>query len=217
MTTLGHLTEAQVVLLVKHRLSGSEKTAVLVHLSDCHQCSETVAALNTKPWESDSAAMTDVPPSIHEKALALARSSSGSTPWYRSGRIGWITAAAAVVAAVTLLGPFGNEEPDRFRSTEPGSTLLSLTPADAAQISSSAPTLAWSAVPGANGYRCVVFQASGVELLSKLGTDTLLILDRSGLLEPGKQYLWRVEAFLPDARVLRSDLHTFRYDPVPAE
>ena len=75
-----------------------------------------------------------------------------------------------------------------------------LLPARTAVLSST-PTLRWSLVEGATGYRVSVFDQGGQSIFSRQSVDAELALPASAGLAGGKQYSWRVEALGAQGRI----------------
>ena len=63
------------------------------------------------------------------------------------------------------------------------------------------PTLRWSLVEGATGYRVSVFDQGGQSIYSRQTTEAELALPAAAGLAGGKQYSWRVEALGAQGRI----------------
>jgi hypothetical protein len=73
--------------------------------------------------------------------------------------------------------------------------------------------LSWAAVPGATGYDVEVLAGNGAVVFSAAGPDTTAAWPDSVQLDPAGNYVWQVEAALPDGRTLTSAPGSFSGAP----
>jgi hypothetical protein len=100
--------------------------------------------------------------------------------------------------------------PEPFRGGDAAVALIA--PAEGARVSHP-PMLTWAAVPGATGYDLEVLAGNGAVVFSAAGPDTTAAWPDSVQLDPAGNYVWQVEAALPDGRTLTSAPGSFSGAP----
>lgn len=101
--------------------------------------------------------------------------------------------------------------PEPFRGGG-GTAVALIAPAEGARVGRP-PTLTWAAVPGATSYEVEVLAGNGTVVFSTSGRDTTAAWPESVALDPAGNYVWRVEAALPDGRTVTSAPGSFSGAP----
>lgn len=181
-----HLEAGQVAAYVDGVLAGAARARVEDHLSICAACREELAEV------SGIVATMPVP---HRKSVR---------------RRVWIPAAAAAVLALVLARPLETPEPTDAGHRQ-GAVLTTVAPRAIVPVDtvSSASSLVWSSVAGADRYRVRLFDASGTVLWEAEIPDTLAPLPDSVRLVVKRSYYWKVEAHTGFDRWAPSDLVEF--------
>lgn len=125
----------------------------------------------------------------------------------------WIRLASAVAAAAVIL-LIWTGRPRLEAPTTRELPLTSVVVPTPLPVQPGGPTeLRWTSVPGAIGYRVVVYDSLGETLLETERPDTMLALSDSVDLVAGALYLWKVEAEASPDRWTSSELARFRAAP----
>jgi hypothetical protein len=198
LSTPDCLDDGTVAALVDGTLDAASRAAVLPHLAGCRHCRSRVASLTR--------ALAD--PTVAREAHALEDGRQR-----RVLRIAQIAGGVAAAAVLVLLAwPAQIEEPSPHRAPP-------ITAAPAPEAVSpvgtvaDAPSLGWTAVPGADLYRVTLFDAQGTVLYEADLADTVAILPASLLPARGETYWWQVEARLGFDRWAASELIEFSVAP----
>ena len=175
--TLECLDDDTLAALAEGSLSAVARATALGHVASCPRCRSIVASVARAL--ADSGVAREVP-------------SPGSAGRRRFFQIALPAAAAAVllVLAWPRHGDEGGSPPHR---SPPGATALPV-PRSPAGVVAQAETLRWTPVAGADRYRVTLFDSGGRVLFETQLADTLAALPDSILLDPGRPYLWKVEA-----------------------
>jgi hypothetical protein len=126
-----------------------------------------------------------------------------------------IPAAAAAAAILLFSGPPPTDQAGPRHRAPTITAAPAPTPMSPIGVVAAAPLLRWAAVDGADRYRINVFDAQGVVLYETELTDTVAPLPESLRLEPGRTYLWKVEARTGFDRWVTSELIEFSLAGVP--
>ncbi|MBI3004878.1 MAG: hypothetical protein HYY49_05615 [Ignavibacteriales bacterium] len=207
-----HLTDADIVLLLRGGLGRKRFQSAKNHLADCTECTERLAFVDRLP----DFLREETPPlksSLFEKAEDLVRPKRSNGSWLSNilvrGRV-VVAGLAAVVVVVGVLLLTQEERTSRFRADTESQVSLMLMPLDGARVESRS-SFYWSSVADAYAYRVEIFHAKGLSLWNTTLTDTSVSLPATVVFEPGSSYLWRVEALMPDTRIYRSEIQKFTY------
>lgn len=207
-----HISEAELILFLENKLPVKTRRRVEQHLSDCERCSADIAAIKRLDKVfADSSAPT-IEPSVLERAGNL---SAGRTARFFLIRG---TARYAIAASIILAVGIGTivllRRPPKiseFRRPGESAPAFNLLPEDGTAVSTV--HFQWSRIPHARVYNVCLLEENG-RILRMISTpDTNLTISSEVVLQPGKRYLWKVEAFLPDETKLGSKLHVFTYSP----
>lgn len=197
-------------------MSGEERDRLILHLSTCDYC---LAHISELLRVGDSAAFAPV------SELLLARAARGSASLVRGApkvatpvRV-W-AAAAVLILAVTLLlehpwnvpaptgvtgDAAGIEAESAVRRIDPDAMMPRITfPAAGLAIDPHGATVRWTPVSGSLYYDVQVLGDSGEVLWQQRVDENTAVLPSSLVLEPGREYFLRVDAYLAEARSISS-------------
>jgi hypothetical protein len=148
-----------------------------------------------------------------EVAWAAARAAGARNNSSRAFLTRWrtaITASAAtllVASSVFVIGRPGRDSGEIMRGEESPVRLL----APGADVSSVGTVqFAWRPVDQARDYMLVVVDTAGGDVFARSTTDTSVTLPDSVRLAPGSEYLWWVQAIMPDGSTLSAVTERFR-------
>ena len=178
-----HLAAGQVAAFVDRTADDDELRRIASHLASCAECRAEVADA------------VDIVAEIRQRR---------TRPVWIAGVAG--VAAAALVAMIVW--PRGIDQSTVHREA-PVTTTIAPAAVHPVGITSSAPTLVWTAVPHADRYRVRVFTADGSVIWERESTDTVLAFPASGGLRDGQTYYWKVEAQIGFDRTVASELIQF--------
>ena len=182
---------------------GGERETALAHLAKCGQCRRQLASLVEL--------LAD--PGVAAEVRQIEQARDRSAPRRRLLAGAGLLAAAALV--LVLVWPGGR---DHAIDGHRGPTITaSAAPTPISPIGdvAAATTLGWTAVPGAERYRVTLFDAAGKLLFETELNDTLVAIPDSISIDPGRLYLWKVEARTGWERWVSSELIRFRAEPAP--
>jgi hypothetical protein len=208
-----HLSESDIVRFVAKKIRRAEREGMVRHLADCPPCTELLAATAKFRSAEDPGSIPHLDAEIFERAA--------TAPWARTSMLRrifrWdvrpaLAGLAIMVLSALILGD-RSEPLEQFRSEGDTAPPMTLLPSDGSVLEEN-PEFRWTPVEEADGYRFVLFSSNGVEYWNRTLSDTAISPAGSANLRPG-DYFWRVEAIMPDTRVVKSELHTFRYAPGP--
>jgi len=163
--------------LAEGSLGAAARAAALGHVASCPRCRSIVASV--------ARALAD--PGV-AREVASPRV-AGRRRFYRIA----LPAAAAAVLLVLAWPRHGDEGRSPPHRSPPGATAVPVPRAPAGVVAQ-AETLRWTPVAGADRYRVTLFDSGGRVLFETQLADTLAALPDSILLDPGRPYLWKVEA-----------------------
>jgi hypothetical protein len=173
----GCLDDATLASLADGSLEAGARESAVSHLAGCAHCRAAVASV---------ARMLDNP------EVRRAVPAPAGQPWRRLARLAVPLAAAAVLLVVFALPRRGDDvAPTHRGSPTTATTPMLLSPIGLVEEGN---LLQWTAVPGADRYRIIVFDADSRTVFSEETGDTLAVLPESIGLLPGRTYVWLVEA-----------------------
>jgi anti-sigma factor RsiW len=184
-----HLSDADVAAYVDRTLPAGARARVERHLVECDACREEVTA-----------------------CARLVTAAPSRIPT-RSRWVVMVPVAAAVLAAVLLRRPDGNDRlaPALERgATANASRIVQIAPAPGALVDANAMRLVWRPVERSAGYHVVVKDAAGAALWRADVTDTSVALPRGIALRAGESYVWRVDGQRTDGTSVTSPEIVFR-------
>src|SRR2546429_294347 len=159
-----------------------------------HLVEQALGSLDAQDRTAVAPYIPDQPPARPPAAAGGAREvpGPGSAGRRRSLQTALPPAAAAVL--LVLAWPrHGDQDGSPSHRSPPGATALPV-PRSPAGVVAQAETLRWTPVAGADRYRVTLFDGGGRVLFETQLADTLAALPDSILLDPGRPYLWKVEA-----------------------
>ncbi|HUP88729.1 MAG TPA: hypothetical protein VM100_05250 [Longimicrobiales bacterium] len=177
-------------------------TQIAEHLADCGDCrgrfAGAVSVLHA-PVVAAEIARLDAADQKHKSGRV----------WKRSG----IAALAASVGGLLLLPALMRESgPSSSRDLRDDESTMTMTMAPSVVAPrgtvSTAPSLTWKAVPGADRYQATIFDETGGVVWSAQATDTVLSVPNR-IIRNNKKYLWNVRARTSFDRWAESDLVEF--------
>jgi CHAT domain-containing protein len=186
-------------------LPPGERDTALAHLAACGQCRRQLASLVEL--------LAD--PGVAAEVRQIEQARDRSAPRRRLLAGAGLLAAAALV--LLLVWPGGR---DHAIDGHRGPTITaSAAPTPISPIGdvTAATTLGWTAVVGAERYRVTLFDAAGKVLFETELTDTVVAIPDSVSIDPGRWYLWKVEARTGWERWTSSELIRFRAGPEPTQ
>jgi hypothetical protein len=190
------LDDDTVAALAEGALDADARSAVLPHLAACTRCRGSVASVARGLADPDVA-----------RELRAAEA-TGPGRLLRVARIALPLAAAAMVAV--LVWPHGiNETAPPAHRAPPITAAPAPAPTAPVGAVADARALRWDAVPGADRYRVMLFDAQGSVLYETELAGTSQALPDTVMLVPGRAYFWRVEARAGFDRWASSDLIEF--------
>jgi anti-sigma factor RsiW len=181
----GHLDPHEVASYLSGKADPAARTRVETHLADCAECTAELVAVRR----------------LHRGAPRTRR-------WLG------VTAAAAAVIAVVLIGPRLGERQTRtppVRGDESTPAVVTLSPPDGATLT--APVFAWRPVAGATAYRIAITRADGDSVWAASVRDTSIRAPEGVLVPSAEGYFWYVDALLADGRSVAGTAHEFRLGP----
>jgi hypothetical protein len=189
-----HLTSGQVAAMIDRRLRGTERTAVIAHLSSCVECRHDLAEAQ-----------------LALKAVGADRYSTRRWSIVVAG-----VAAALVIAVPLALRPPRQDLVDSTTATRAGrvppvdavSPIAAIAPADGSELSTPR-RLVWRSAGLKASYIVTVQDTSGTMLWSQSLADTAVIIPASVLLGSGNRYFWSVDARLADGGSTNMVAHVF--------
>lgn len=212
---MNHLSETELILYLKNKLSEEKRLQVEKHLAECDTCLSEFWELHQFEKELISSNPPAVKPEILEEAKNFA------SPKKKSEFQSLLRSKIMIAAAVLLLSVFvavayflvssDSNEIQTYRSENESIVIIPVYPEDEALVQSKSIMFTWQAVENAALYRLRLFDQNGIELSALQVPDSSYDLSASGLLEPGNRYLWRVEVIMPDQREFRSELRSLTY------
>ncbi len=171
------LNEVTLASLADGTLAAEAREGAVSHLAGCPHCRAAVASVARLLADED--VRVAVPqPVMH--------------PFRRFARLAVPLTAAAILLVVFALPRRVEVVPPPHRGTSsPAATPMLVSPVGVVAEGS---LLRWTAVPGADRYRIIVFDSNSEIVFGGETSDTMLALPDSATLEPGRTYLWMVEA-----------------------
>lgn len=191
-----HLDPDLVAAYLDGDLADEHRVSVESHLADCIECCREVAALD------DTLRTMPRAGSLRRYAMPAA-------------------AVAAILAVVLIARPW-LEEP-----TTPGVEPLSIeraapdiasphieavSPAHGGLVDRDSVVLAWRSAGGGARYQVTITTAAGDSVWATMIADTEAAIPADAL-DPHREYLWYVDALLPDGRTSSTGISHFRTAP----
>lgn len=207
-----HISEADLILLLENKVSSETRRRLELHLADCERCSAELAAIRRMEKVLADTSAPKIEPSLLARAEKFA--TRGATHFFPMKGVARYAIAASIVLAVGIAGVLLLRQPlkiSEFRSPAESPTAFTLQPEDGAVVS--AVHFQWAKIPNALVYHASFLEEDGRILWTTSTPDTHLTIPSDIVLQPGKRYLWKVEAFLPDESKFGSRLHVFTYSP----
>ena len=189
-----HITENQIAAYVDRRLPDAERAAVELHLASCTDCQD---------W------LLDVSGVLH--------------PAQPARRMRWkvvapaVAAAAAIILLVTVPRQLDDSSLAPTHREPPAATATAPTPLIPSGSVAAVAEFVWSTFPGADRYRVSLFDDQAGVVWKDETRDTVATLPDSIRIEPGRPYVWRVEARVGFDRWSESELAEFSVQPSDAE
>lgn len=214
-----HLTENEILLYLEGKTSGLRKKEIETHFSECEECTSLLSELYSLKKEVDQSAAPELDNETWLKAIRLVPPPERKTTFKLSKPIAYLIYSAAflVIALASALYVYhGNIHEDHtreYRGNNLTDNAIRLFPAENSSIHTLSFTFRWNPVKSAVQYRVNVFDESGNMVMNKMSADTVLHVATATFLQPGKTYLWRVEAFYPDGRSESSSVYSFKFTP----
>jgi len=212
---MNHLSETELYLYLKNKLSEEKRLQVEKHLAECDFCLSEFWELHQFEKELISSNPPAVKPDILQEAKNIA------SPKKKSEIRNQLRSKIMIAAAVLLLSVFvtvayffvisDTNDIQTYRSENESIVMVPVHPEDEAIVQSESIRFTWQTIENAALYRLRLFNQNGIELSALQVPDSTYDLSASGLLEPGNRYLWRVEVIMPDQREMRSELRSFTY------
>ncbi len=213
-------TAERLETLARGAAGGDDRLSDLDHVFGCARClpefellravesSEAVTARSTSTTLTAASKTPTRTPSTRLRAIV-----PRSAPRF--------ALAAMLVLSIGLAGDYwrrsrmvsaGNTEPGVVRGDDSGVTLIAPGLATLSSRAEADASLSWHAVDGAESYVADVLDTSGVSLLSRTTTDTVLRLDRDELqrLQNAGIFDWMVSARRMDGNERRSTVTRVR-------
>jgi hypothetical protein len=187
--------DSDVAGFVDGTLPEAGRVSIRRHLPDCPACVQRVGLLTRLLREqADTATLTS------------ARRPQGIA--YK-----W-AAAASVILAVGWVTWFPVQDTDDFRETRAIESRLTppeiLAPAPATPASREGFVIRWTEVPGSLYYEVRIVTEVGDLLLQQRVDQTEWVIGKELEFQPGREYFIRVDAYLSDAKTIRSEHVPFR-------
>ena len=218
------LDENQIVELVAGDVGGLRRRYIERHLARCSNCLEQLSlALKGEELELPST----VPAALLAEARRFGQTPRNPARAAVDPRWQWVSAAAAVVAVVTVATiwlPRAPESISRGSADSVSETRVGtgaplespapeiLFPRDGASILAGEVEFRWSEVPGAIDYQVQLLSAAGDVVWQDRSERVKVRASAAGSLAPGLYYVW-VRARLENGMTLRSPLVEFRMHP----
>jgi len=175
--TLECLDDDTLAALAEGSLDAAARATALGHVASCPRCRGIVAS---------------VARALADPGVAREVASPGGAGRRRLYQIALPLAAAAVL--LVLAWPKLTDEGGSSHRAPPGPSQMTPLPLSPLGTVADARTLQWASVAGADRYRVTLFDGGGRVLFETQLADTLAALPDSILLDPGRPYLWKVEA-----------------------
>lgn len=195
VTESGHIRPHDLAAYLDGGASEGERALVEAHLSACSACCEELIEVRRLRAESP-----------HRRRVG----------WYLAG-----AASAAAVLAILLVGqPWKEPTPGAvLPSTQrapsaaaPG--VKTLSPGDGEGVGAEGLVFSWRpAGAGPVLYNLVLTTEEGDSIWAATTRDTIVAPPEGDVLEPGRTYLWYVDALLSDGRPASSGVRHFRIEP----
>jgi hypothetical protein len=184
----GHMTPDTIAAFAEGRIDAGSREAVERHLATCEECRRDVVHI-----------------------IRLRR---------RTVRTWAIPAGVIATAAVLLLMVIdrrdarpGVDQPVVRNTSVPGTTLGVVAPDSVVTIGGAGLRFVWRPVePGAR-YQLTITTESGSRIYSAGTTDTIMLLPAGVSLDPGRTYLWFVDALRHDGRSVTTGVRVLRTLP----
>lgn len=171
------LDETTLASLADGKLEAGAREVAVSHLAGCPYCRAAVASMAR--LLADQEVHGAVPRPMGQ-------------PWRRIVRLAVPLTAAAILLVVFALPRRGEVVSPPHRGTPAtAATPMLVSPVGVVADGS---LLRWTAVSGADRYRITVFDSNSKIVFGDETSDTMLALPDSAALEPGRTYLWMVEA-----------------------
>ena len=215
---MNHISETEILLYLNNQLPDESRKEIEKHISTCSDCRSELWEMAQFKKKMNAADPPEVSEEYLKKAEDLIYGKKEETVKKVFSRSKIILAAAVILIAL-FLGFIlfqlnsGSVETERFRSYNEGLAVSPVLPEDETEIKDSTVEFKWHPVENAITYRLTLFNANGEELWDKQVQDTVQVLTNEVSLEPGNQYLWRIEAVFSDQRQITSGLQSFTYQP----
>jgi hypothetical protein len=213
-----HLTEKQILLYLDNKILPGEKKVIENHLSKCGECSFQLAntykllkkvqkSKTPEPGKEYFERAKNLVPYINDESLR-----KGNRP--RALIVFSAATAAAVVIIIffNLINP-GADTQNLYRSNKIIGDRVILFPPDNSVITTDSFTVNWIKVLNATAYNVSIYSNDGELLVNKVSADTMINLGSSNNFILGEDYLWKLEALLPDGRTIKSPVYSFKYLP----
>lgn len=209
-----HPTEADIILFLEDRLPPEARRRVRAHLAGCAQCVETLAAVSRMEQTLAASEAPPVAPEVLRRAEELVRVERAP-----HGRLLRLPMPARLALATLVLAGLGlaawlvslrdGAPQSQFRSDAAAPVLATQAPAHRATVRPASLVFRWSGLSGAATYRVVLYHADGAWHWTGQADTTYLTVSDSLDLATGRQYLWHVEAVMPDGNTISSELRAF--------
>lgn len=214
-----HLTENDILLYLEGKTSKERKKDIETHFSECADCTSLLSELYSLKKEVDLVAPQELDSRTWEKALRLVPPPKKKTAFLLSRpKLYFIYSATLfiITLASVLYIYHGNTHEiliRKYRGNNLTGNAIHLFPGDNSSIHTVPFTFRWNPVKTAVQYSVDVFDISGNMVMNEMSADTVLHIATATFLQPGKTYLWKVEAFYPDGRSKSSSVYSFKYSP----
>jgi anti-sigma factor RsiW len=181
-----HLAADEVVAYVDGAVDGDERRRIEAHLAACAECRVEV---------SDVVALARALPAVRRARLRI-----------------WVPAAAAAGVAIVLAWPRHPQQRTPVGEAHRRGAVMTTAaprPIAPAGVVTTADTLVWTSVPGADAYAVRVFDASSTVIWDGQTSDTTAVLPATIGWRAGASYFWKVEARTGFDRWAASELVEF--------
>lgn len=191
-----HLDPDVVAAYLDGYLPDSERESVEAHLAECDECCEEVTAIDD---------------------TLRSKPGAGSLRRYAMPAV----AAAAILVAALVARPWQaglptpGVEPGIIERTAPDLVMTrieALSPDQGAVVDPGGIRLEWRSAGEGTRYQVTVTTTEGDSVWVSIVTDTVAPLP-TGVIEPDWEYLWYVDALLPDGGTASTGVSHFRAGP----
>lgn len=208
-----HITDVELAQYEEHKLGTVDRARIEVHLADCDECIEHLAALSRLAYLPRAGDVPHLDAVTRRQATRLVQSDrapffSRIVPVVQQSRFA-LAGVAAMVVGIAVLVLQQADGPSRFRSPEIPVTNIALSPADGSFIRPDETVFHWTAVPNSVAYRFVLLSEDGRMLWTSVVSDTLMTIPASIALINNHPYYWRVEMLFPDDSRHRTPANAF--------